>query len=69
MSQRLLKRAIGYLTRENLLRLLAAVVSMLLIQPAFARCNVEDRKDDERLKKAPVVLQEMLSRDVRVGRN
>jgi hypothetical protein len=44
MSQRLFKRAIGHVTRKGLLRLLATVVSVLFIQPAWADAKVEDQK-------------------------
>jgi len=62
MSQSLFKRAVGRVTRKGLLRLLATVVSILIIQPAWADATVEDQKDDETLKKTAAVLQEMLSR-------
>jgi hypothetical protein len=63
MLQCLFKRAIGHVTRKGLLRVLATVVSVLFIQPAWADAKVEDQKDYETLKKTAAVLQEMLSRD------
>jgi hypothetical protein len=59
MSQRLLKRAIGHVTRKGLLRLVATIVSVFFIQPTWADAKVEDQKDDETLKKTAAVLQEM----------
>ena len=46
--QRLFKRAIGHVTRKGLLRLLATVVSVLFIQPAWADAKVEDQKARDR---------------------
>src|SRR5438094_10614395 len=62
MSQSLFKRAVGRVTRKGLLGRVAPVVSILIIQPAWADATVEDQKDDETLKKTAAVLQEMLSR-------
>jgi lipid-binding SYLF domain-containing protein len=63
MSQTLVNKKAERITRRDLPRLFVAMVTILFILPACGSAKDKEQKDEDILKNAAVVLQEMLGRN------